>query len=239
MTSRLAALVVEADDPPALARFWAGLLGWTAAPEPADGTVLLPPDGTGFAIHLSPARAPRAGLNQMHPDLTTTSPQDQDATVARALALGARHLDVGQRGDEGHVVLADPEGNELCVLEPGNAFLAGCPRLGALAGDGSQEVGYFWRDALGWPLVWDSGLETAVQSPHGGPKLTWGGETEGRTSGRLRLELTVAPGEDPQAEVRRLAALGATARDAPVDGVVTLTDPDGNAFTLTAGTSGP
>ena len=111
----------------------------------------------------------------MHFDLTSTSLEDQQQTVARSLGLGARHIDVGQRPEEGHVVLADPEGNEFCVIEPGNSFLADCGFFGALACDGSQEVGYFWSEALGWPLVWDQDQETAIRSPHGGPKITWGG----------------------------------------------------------------
>ena len=61
------------------------------------------------------------------------------------------------------MVLADPEGNEFCVIEPGNNFLADCGFIGALAGDGSQEVGYFWSEALGWPLVWDQDQETAIR----------------------------------------------------------------------------
>ena len=71
-------------------------------------------------------------------------------------------------------MLADPEGNEFCVIEPGNEFLADCGFFGALACDGSQEVGYFWSQALGWPLVWDQDQETAIRSPHGGPKITLG-----------------------------------------------------------------
>ncbi len=76
-------------------------------------------------------------------------------------------------------MLADPEGNEFCVIEPGNNFLADCGFIGALACDGSQEVGYFWSEALGWPLVWDQDQETAIRSPHGGPKITWGGPPRG------------------------------------------------------------
>ena len=72
-------------------------------------------------------------------------------------------------------MLADPEGNEFCVIEPANDFLADCGFVGALACDGSQDVGYFWSEALGWPLVWDQDQETAIRSPHGGPKITWGG----------------------------------------------------------------
>jgi hypothetical protein len=51
------------------------------------------------------------------------------------------------------VVLADPEGNEFCVIEPGDSFLAGCGFLGELACDGSQAVGHFWSQALGRPQV--------------------------------------------------------------------------------------
>jgi hypothetical protein len=54
----------------------------------------------------------------MHFGLTSTSPAEQQQTVAKSLGLGARHIDVGQRPEEGQVVLADPEGNEFCVLAP-------------------------------------------------------------------------------------------------------------------------
>ncbi|MDR0342134.1 MAG: hypothetical protein LBI49_03305 [Nocardiopsaceae bacterium] len=60
----------------------------------------------------------RTGQNQMHFGLTSTSPAEQQQTVAKSLGLGARHIDVGQRPEEGQVVLADPEGNEFCVLAP-------------------------------------------------------------------------------------------------------------------------
>jgi hypothetical protein len=109
----------------------------------------------------------------MHFHLTSTSLEHQQRTVARSLGLGARHIDVGQRPEEGHVVLADPEGNEFCVIEPGNNWLSGCGFFGELARDGSQEVGYFWSEALGWPLVWDQDQETAICSPHGDPKISW------------------------------------------------------------------
>jgi hypothetical protein len=68
----------------------------------------------------------------MHLDLTSLSLEDQQQTVARSLGLGARHIDIGQRPEQGHVVLADPEGNEFCVIEPGNTFLDG-GFIGALA----------------------------------------------------------------------------------------------------------
>jgi catechol 2,3-dioxygenase-like lactoylglutathione lyase family enzyme len=192
----LVALCVDANDPPRLAHFWAGVLGWEKVDDPRDGQTLVPRDDTGFRIRFVPTSAPKAGPNRMHLDLTSTSLEDQQRTVARSLGLGAQHIDVGQRPEEGHVVLADPEGNEFCVIEPGNRFLADCGFVGALSCDGSQEVGYFWSGALGWPLVWDQDQETAIRSPHGGPKVTWGGPPVAPRSGRNRLHLDVAPTGD-------------------------------------------
>ncbi len=158
--------------------------------------------------------------------------------MARALDLGARNIDVGQRPEEGHVVLADPEGNEFCVIEPGNEFLADCGFIGALAGDGSQEVGYFWSQALGWPLVWDQDQETAIRSPYGGPKITWGGPPLMRRTGKSRLHFDLAPplGGDQQSEVARLLSLGATRLDIGQGDVgwVVMADPDGREFCVLA-----
>ena len=242
MTCELVALAIDANDPPRLARFWAGVLGWEV--DDTGGVIgLLPTDDTGFRLRFPATTEPKVDRNQFHFDLTTTSLDDQQATVARALALGGQHLDVGQLPDEGHVVLADPEGNEFCVLEPGNAFLAGCGFLGALSGDGSQATGYFWAEALGWPLVWDQDEETAVRSPHGGPKVTWGGPPLNPRTGKERVHLHVAPPADgdQQAEVERLLALGARRADVGQGSVewVVLADPDGHQFcVLPAGAAG-
>jgi len=122
MTAHLFALCFDAPDPLRLADFWAGVLGWDMVDDPHDGVALLPSDDTGFRLRLLASREQKAGQNQMHFDLTSTSLEDQQKTVARSLDLGARHIDVGQRPEEGHVVLADPEGNEFCVIEPGNNF---------------------------------------------------------------------------------------------------------------------
>jgi predicted enzyme related to lactoylglutathione lyase len=234
MTSHLHALCFDANDPPRLARFWAGVLGWEMADESSDGVALLPNDDTGFRIRFLPTQEPKAGPNRMHFDLTSTSLDDQQETVARSLRLGARHIDVGQRPEEGHVVLADPEGNEFCVIEPGNDFLADCGFIGALACDGSREVGYFWSNALGWPLVWDQDQETAIRSPRGGPKITWGGPPLRPKTARNRLHVDLAPPDhgDQQAEVARLVSLGATRLDIGQGEAtrVVMADPDGNEF---------
>ncbi|MFI9208885.1 VOC family protein [Streptomyces sp. NPDC053253] len=239
MTSLLHALDFDAKDPTLLADFWAGFLGWEVSTafgdgDPGDGVVLLPSDDTGFRLRFLPRQEKKTVQNQLHFDLTSTSLDDQREVVARALDLGARHIDIGQTPDEGHVVLADPEGNEFCVIEPGNKFLADCGFIGALSCDGSQAVGYFWSKALGWPLVWDQNEETAMRSPHGGPKVTWGGPPLNPRDGRNRLRFELAPpaGADQQAEIDRLVALGATRIDADKGETrwVTMADPDGNEF---------
>jgi predicted enzyme related to lactoylglutathione lyase len=234
MTCHLFALSFEAHDPLRLARFWGSVLGWEIADNPQDGVALLPSDGTGFRFRFLPSQEEKTGQNQMHFHLTSTSLEDQQQTVARSLGLGARHIDIGQVPEDTHVVLADPEGNELCVIEPGNNFLAGCGFFGELSCNGSQETGYFWSAALGWPLVWDRDQETAIRSPHGGPKISWGGPPLMPKTGKYRLHFDLAPpvGGDQQAEVDRLISLGATRVDIGHGEVswVVMADPDGHEF---------
>jgi catechol 2,3-dioxygenase-like lactoylglutathione lyase family enzyme len=234
MTCRLVALCFDADDPLRLARFWAGALGQEMAEGPQDGIALLPGDDTGFRLRFLPAQEQKAGQNHWHFHLTSASPEDQQQTVERSLRLGARHIDIGQRPEEGHVVLADPEGNEFCVIEPGNKYLAGCGFLAELTCEGSREVGYFWSEALGWPLVWDQGLQTASRSPQGGPKISWDGERMMPQTGKSRLRFDLAPPVhgDQQGEASRLVDLGATRIDTGQGEVswVAMADPDGREF---------
>src|SRR4051812_35073583 len=234
MTSRVLALSFPCLDPTVVATFWSGVLGWEMADDPVDGVRLLPADDTGFSLRFVPTEEAKSGPNHIHFDLTSSSHDEQESTVERALELGARHIDVGQRPEEGHVVLADPEGNEFCVIAPGNRFLADCGFVGALACEGSQEVGYFWSEALGWPLVWDQDEETAIRSPRGGPKITWGGPPLMPKTGtnRLHFDLALPVDGDQHAEVERLVSLGATRIDGGGDeaGGVAMADPDGNEF---------
>ncbi|MET7353642.1 VOC family protein [Streptomyces mirabilis] len=236
MTSQLFAICFNATRPSGLARFWSGVLGWELADGPDDDVAILPPDAGGFRIHFLPSQEPKTGQNRAHFDLTSTSPEDQQQTVARALELGGTHIDVGQLPEEGHVVLADPDGNEFCVIEAGNKFLADTGVIGALACDGTQEVGYFWSEALRWPLVWDQDQETAIQSPDGGTKITWGGPPVAPKTGtnRLYLELALPADADGEAEVERLISLGATRTGiGGGDGFrVLMLDPDGNEFSV-------
>jgi hypothetical protein len=238
VASDLAELVVAAADPAGLAAFWSGVL---RRPVDDAGTAVLPVTPTEFPIRFVPTTAPKVGPNQMHFDLTSSSLQDQEATVARALEHGGRHLDIGQGPDADHVVLADPDGNEFCVIPPGNNFLAGCGTVGALSSDGTRAVGYFWSEALGWPLVWDQDEETAIQSPRGGSKISWGGPpVRPKTApNRLHLHLASAEAVGADAEVDRLVTLGASRLDAEQSdpsclehGWVPLADPGGNELCI-------
>jgi predicted enzyme related to lactoylglutathione lyase len=233
MTARLVALSFDANDPVGLARFWADALGWEIE-QAGDQIRLVPTDDTSFRIDFRPVPGRKTGRNRIHFDLTTASLDDQRDSVSRLVARGARHIDVGQGPDDPHVVLADPEGNELCIIEPENSFLAGCGRLGALSCDGSRAVGYFWSKALKWPLVWDQDEETAIRAPDGtGPFITWGGGPDIPKIGKNRLHLDIAPSDgDQDATVDRLVSLGAARVDIGQGSVswVVMSDPDGNEF---------
>jgi hypothetical protein len=239
MTCELVALCFDAKDPLRVARFWAGVLSWEIADDPLAGVALLPSDDTSFRFRFVASHEKPAGPELVHFHLTSTSLQDQQRTVARLLGLGARHIDLGQRPEEGHVVLADPEGSLLCVIEPGNRFLADCGFFAEASCEGSQGVGYFWSEALGWPLVWDQNQETAIRAPDGGgPKISWGGPplTPKTGKNRVHFDLAVPAGGDQQAEVERLVSLGATRVDIGQGEVSweVMADPDGHEFCVFA-----
>jgi predicted enzyme related to lactoylglutathione lyase len=229
MPLRFDAVAFDAHDPAVVAPFWASLLGREVVEE-ATG-VVVPGDDTQLGLRFVTSTSAWGG-RELHLHLTSTSLEDQQRTVDQALGLGGWHVDVGQLPEEGHVVLGDPEGNLMCVIEPGNGFLAGCGRLAEIACDGSRDVGVFWSEALGWPLNWDQDDETSIQSPAGGTKVSWGGGPEEPKTGRNRQRFDLVA-EDVTAEVERLVALGATRLDA-VDGGAELADPDGNEFRVLA-----
>lgn len=221
VAARLHALTVLASDPSRLADFWGRLLGWDRS-----GLDLLPDAAAPMRLTFEHADLPRGPLNQVHFHLTsyTTS---QQATVDRAVSLGATHLDVGQLPDEDHVVLADPEGNEFCIIEETNNWLTGTGLFGELAADGTRAVGVFWSAALDWPLVQDADGETANASPGGGMKIAWGGPPLTERAGRNRMHFVLIASDDLDVEVERLVGLGARVVGRRGDGVE-MADPDGN-----------
>ncbi len=237
VTVQLVALGFHARDPSELARFWAHALRWRAPQTNSLGVELRPTDATSFGVLFLPGARAKDCQNRIHFDLTTTSVDDQKGTVSELLAIGAQRIDIGQDPNDSHVVLADPEGNELCVIGPDNRFLASCPRLGAVNCDGTRALGYFFSEALAWPLVWDQDEETAIQAPGGtGPKLTWSGPPLMAKPAKERLHFHVGPttGSSVDAALGHLRAIGATRVDPDhaCRGAIALADVDGNDFCL-------
>jgi predicted enzyme related to lactoylglutathione lyase len=115
MGLRWEAVVVDAEDPSALGRWWADVLGWEVDADDSFGVEVKPrhEGGSGPALVFVPGPA-KAGKNRLHLDFHAS---DQQAEVDRMLGLGAQRADIGQ-GPVPWVVLRDPEGNEFCVLEP-------------------------------------------------------------------------------------------------------------------------
>ena len=118
MTSVLRQWTLDVQDVEKMAVFWSQALGYGIRPD-ADGPgihLLPPPDlPDGLTVWLQATGEPKRGKNRNHPDLVAAD-GDVDAEVERLIRLGATRADVGQTGDEGFVVLADPEGNEFCLL---------------------------------------------------------------------------------------------------------------------------
>jgi hypothetical protein len=109
---RFSEICIDARNPEALGHWWAEALGWPQHTD-ADGDVTLtPPPGAGPPWLFLAVPEGKTVKNRLHPDFT---PDDQQAEVDRLLGLGARRVDLGQ-GEQSWVVLADPEGNEFCIL---------------------------------------------------------------------------------------------------------------------------
>ena len=119
MACRISELVLDCRDPEALARFWCEVLDFVVLGHEDDGSVEIGPrEGFGGAqptIILSRTDAEKKGKSRLHIDVNATD-RDQDAELERLLQLGARPANVGQTGEEQWHVLADPEGNEFCLL---------------------------------------------------------------------------------------------------------------------------
>ncbi|HVB45473.1 MAG TPA: VOC family protein [Streptosporangiaceae bacterium] len=239
MTTRLVHVVVDAADPLGLAEFWAAALRWEIAAVEPDEVRVSPagfdyPGAAALPLLFVPVSDPKAGKNTVHLDLATTSADHQAAEASRLLSLGATSADIGQ-GAVPWVVLADPEGNELCVLDPRPAYrdtgpvaavVMDCPDPGAIAG--------FWQEAAGWDVCGSHDELVSLRSPAGtGPFLELL-KVPGRKSGKDRVHLDVAPYPDGsgRAEVSRLTRIGAVPADVGQGDVswAVLADPVGHEF---------
>src|SRR5581483_7409528 len=173
VATRLTSILFDALDWEGLARrFWSPALGWELAEEflVHREAVLRPPDGKPIELIFLPTDRPKTTKNRLHLDL---APRDDQATaVDRLVGLGARPLDIGQ-GNVPWVVMADPEGNEFCVMpEPaGDSSLVGV----CLDAADPALMGQFWSSATGWPIETATPGHVALRAPWaGGPALSMG-----------------------------------------------------------------
>jgi predicted enzyme related to lactoylglutathione lyase len=239
MATRLVQINMKARDDSALGGFWAEALGWNVSSEGPGVTNLEPegfvyPDPVAVCIDLVSSPEPKTAKNRVHVDLATTSAAHQAETVGRLKDLGATDAGIGQ-GDVPWTVLADPEGNEFCVLDslyqdtgPIASVVVDCADPRAMAD--------FWSKAMDWTLHKVTDQRAVLRSAKGvGPYLQFFRTPDPKTGwNRVHLDIRPYPGDDPQAEAARLRALGATAVDLGESDVpwTVLADPEGNEFCL-------
>ena len=242
VATRLVHLVIDAADPPGLARFWSAALGWEVGAEEPGEVVVWPrgydyPDPGALPLVFVPVPEPKAGKNRVHIDLASTSVAHQAAQVDRLLGLGATRADIGQ-GEVPWVVLADPEGNEFCVLDPRPGY-AGTGPVAAVVADCADPVSLarFWSEAAGWIVHERVEAFASLRSPFGvGPYLELlrvpGAKAVKAGKNRIHLDVRPYPGGDQRAEVERLREHGARPADVGQGEVpwVVLADPEGNEF---------
>jgi len=166
VTARAVRVVINADDMENLARFWSAALAWPVTPEDSGAVTLSPPSGDvaqvgQLPLTFVPANETKTAKNRVHLDLASRSTEHQAALVSRLEALGARQIDIGQRNVT-WVVMADPEGNEFCVVshlgsvgnDPASAFGDLAP-VAAIVFDCAdpEAIASFWAAATGWPAL--------------------------------------------------------------------------------------
>ncbi|WP_336923680.1 VOC family protein [Aquipuribacter sp. SD81] len=115
MTSRIAVVAIDATDPGRVADFWCEVLGWRVVEVDEEGVGIAPPDRSWPRIDVLAVPEAKTVKNRLHLDLRADG-TSTEVELARLEALGARRVDVGQSADSTWVVLADPEGNEFCLL---------------------------------------------------------------------------------------------------------------------------
>ncbi|MEJ2856141.1 MULTISPECIES: VOC family protein [unclassified Saccharothrix] len=230
MATRLYDVVVDSADPVALGRFWSALLDKPITGESADEVdVAL---GEGVELVFVPVADAKRVKNRLHLDLATTSAAHQAKVVDRAKSLGAREADIGQ-GSVPWVVLADPEGNEFCVLEPREEYL-GIGPVAAVVVDALDPVALagFWAHATGLPVTREH-PEYASLRREGGFWVEFVRVAEPKSvKNRLHFDVVPPADGDLPLEVARLEAQGAVRADVGQRDVewVVLADPEGNEF---------
>jgi hypothetical protein len=239
MALRLVQVNIKARDDSALGRFWADALGWGVSSEGPGVTNVEPlgfvwPDPTAVCVDVVTVPDPETVKYRVHLDLATTSAAHQTELVARLMHLGARPADVGQ-GDVAWSVLADPEGNVFCVLEPREIYRDTGP-IAAVVLDCAdpRALARFWDEAIDWTLLEVGDDFAQLRSAQGvGPYFELLRAPDVRTWwSRVHLDVAPYPGDGQAAEVSRLQALGAAVADIGQGDVSwqVLADPEGNQF---------
>ena len=145
----IVSIVVDANDHIAQARWWSEALRTPVLGESDDQAWIKPADAP--EMDFVPVVPPKTSKNRVHLDLATYSADEHVALVSSLVDLGARRIDVGQPQNADWVVLADPEGDEFCVMEPRPAFDYSGP-IGVVGIDTAAlaESADFWELASGW-----------------------------------------------------------------------------------------
>ncbi|MGW2324693.1 VOC family protein [Streptomyces sp. NPDC001700] len=241
MATRLVQISMKAQDNSALGRFWADALGWEVTGDKGDETNVEPggityPDPTALCVDLIRVPEAKTVQNRVHVDLATTSVAHQTELVSRLLELGATPADVGQGDDVPWTVLADPEGNEFCVLEPREVYRDTGPMAAVVTHCADpRAMARFWGEAMDWTVHEVADDHAVMRSAQGvGPYLEFLRSPDPKTVwNRIHFDLRPYPGDDQAAEVDRLRALGATDLDIGQSDDVpwtVLADPEGNEF---------
>ncbi|WP_151775062.1 VOC family protein [Streptomyces abyssomicinicus] len=240
MTLQLVQVNMKAQDPAKVGQFWAEALGWAVSVEEPGVLNLEPvgfdwPDPTAVCIDIVTNPEPKTVKNRVHLDLPSTSEAHRKELVARLRELGATPADVGQGDDVPWTVLADPEGNEFCVLEPREIYRDTGP-IAAVVVDCAdpRAMARFWGEAIGWNVREVADDHASLRSAERvGPYLEFVRTPDAKTVwNRVHLDLLPRPAEERPAELTRLKALGATEVDLGDAGVpwVVRADPEGNEF---------
>ncbi|MFG1809706.1 VOC family protein [Streptomyces sp. NPDC049040] len=237
---------IKALDDWAVGRFWAEALGWSASRGSSGVTTYVGPGGPlvwpdPVSVCVDVVTVPEAKTtvkNRLHLDLATGSAAQQAELVARLRALGATPVQVDQ-GEVPWTVLADPEGNEFCVLEPREVYRDTGP-IAAVAVDCTdpRAMARFWDEVIDWDLGEVTDDHVVFRSARGaGPYLEFLRTPDMKTvPDRVHLDLLPYPGDDKEAEVARLRALGAKDLDVGQGDVpwTVLADPEGHEFCVLA-----
>jgi predicted enzyme related to lactoylglutathione lyase len=239
MALRLVQVNVKARDDEALGRFWAEALDWEVSSEGPAVTNIEPagfsyPDPAAVCIDVVSVPDPETVKYRAHLDLTSTSAAHQSQIVAHLKQLGATPADIGQ-GDVPWTVMADPEGNVFCVLEPRPIYQDTGPIAAIVVHCADpRAMVRFWSAATDWTLHEVTDDFASLRSAAGvGPYLEFVRAREvDAVHTRMHLDLRPYAGDNQAEDVARLRTLGAADADIGQGDVpwTVMADPEGNEF---------